>query len=107
MTKGALKSGSSSWAQGGIAAVLSGTDSVQSHVDDTFVAGAGLCNLAATRFVVEQAPQAIVWLRELGVPFSLEYGELHRTVRPFRRLCSRRCAAIPTSRCSRTTPWST
>ena len=42
----------------------------QSHVDDTLVAGAGLCDLAATRFVVEHAPEAIDWLRELGVPFS-------------------------------------
>ena len=79
LTKGALRSGSSPWAQGGIAAVLSGCDSVQSHVDDTLVAGAGLCDPAATQFVVEHAPQAIAWLRELGVPFSLEDGELHLT----------------------------
>jgi L-aspartate oxidase len=79
LTKGALNSGSSPWAQGGIAAVLSGSDSVQSHVDDTLVAGAGLCDVAATHFVVEHAPEAIAWLRELGVPFSLEDGELHLT----------------------------
>lgn len=79
LTKGALKSGSSPWAQGGIAAVLSGADSVQSHVDDTLVAGAGLCDVAATHVVVEHAPEAIAWLRKLGVPFSLEDGELHLT----------------------------
>jgi L-aspartate oxidase len=79
LTKGALSDGSSQWAQGGIAAVLGEGDSLQSHVDDTLVAGAGLCDLAATRFVVEHAPEAIAWLRELGVPFSLENGELHLT----------------------------
>jgi len=79
LTKRALNDGSSQWAQGGIAAVLGEGDSLQSHVDDTLVAGAGLCDLAATRFVVEQAPEAIAWLRALGVPFSLEKGELHLT----------------------------
>lgn len=79
LTKRALNDGSSQWAQGGIAAVLGEGDSLQSHVDDTLVAGAGLCDLAATRFVVEHAPEAIAWLRELGVPFSLENGELHLT----------------------------
>jgi L-aspartate oxidase len=79
LTKRALNDGSSQWAQGGIAAVLGEGDSLQSHVDDTLVAGAGLCDLAATRFVVEHAPEAIAWLRELGVPFSLENGELHMT----------------------------
>lgn len=79
ITKRALADGASQWAQGGIAAVLAEDDSLESHVDDTLVAGAGLCDLAATRFVVEHAPEAIAWLRELGVPFSLENGELHLT----------------------------
>ncbi|VTU18581.1 L-aspartate oxidase [Variovorax sp. RA8] len=79
ITKRALADGASQWAQGGIAAVLGEDDSLQSHVDDTLVAGAGLCDLAATRFVVEHAPEAIAWLRGLGVPFSLENGELHLT----------------------------
>ena len=43
------------------------------------MAGAGLCDLAATRFVVENAPAAIAWLRALGVPFSLEGEQLHLT----------------------------
>src|SRR5437868_1578242 len=79
ITKRALQDGASQWAQGGIAAVLADGDSIQSHVDDTLVAGAGLCDLAATRFVVEHAPEAIAWLRALGVPFSLEDGDLHLT----------------------------
>jgi len=79
LTKRALSDGSSGWAQGGIAAVLGEGDSFDSHVDDTLVAGAGLSDPAATRFVVEHAPESIAWLRELGVPFSEEDGHLHLT----------------------------
>lgn len=79
ITKRQLNDGASAWAQGGIAAVLAEGDSFGAHVDDTLVAGAGLCDLAATRFVVENAPEAIAWLQQLGVPFSLEDGALHLT----------------------------
>ncbi|HXE22239.1 MAG TPA: L-aspartate oxidase [Rhodoferax sp.] len=79
LTKRQLGDGSSGWAQGGIAAVLAEGDSFDAHVDDTLVAGAGLSDPAATRFVVEHAPQSIAWLRELGVPFSQEDGQLHLT----------------------------
>jgi len=79
ITKRAVHEGSSGWAQGGIAAVWSKDDSFEAHVDDTLVAGAGLCDLAATRFVVEQAPKAIAWLQKMGVPFSEEAGQLHLT----------------------------
>lgn len=79
LTKRQLADGASGWAQGGIAAVLAEGDSFESHVQDTLVAGAGLCDLAATRFVVENAPQAIRWLQGLGVPFSQEEGALHLT----------------------------
>ncbi|MGZ5181467.1 MAG: L-aspartate oxidase [Ramlibacter sp.] len=79
ITKRALADGSSGWAQGGIAAVMDSSDSFESHVDDTLVAGAGLSDPTATRFVVEHAPESIAWLRQLGVPFSLEDGQLHLT----------------------------
>lgn len=79
LTKRAVKEGSSGWAQGGIAAVWDKDDSFGAHVDDTLVAGAGLCDLAATQFVVENAPQSIAWLQALGVPFSQEDGQLHLT----------------------------
>ncbi|MBS7350979.1 MAG: L-aspartate oxidase [Comamonas sp.] len=79
ITKRELQAGSSGQAQGGIAAVLDAQDSFDAHVQDTLTAGAGLCDLAATRFVVENAPDAIAWLRELGVPFSEEQGQLHLT----------------------------
>ena len=79
ITKRGLQDGSSGWAQGGIAAVLADDDSFAAHIEDTLVAGAGLCDLATTRFVVENAPDAIHWLRGLGVPFTLEGGQLHLT----------------------------
>jgi len=79
ITKRTLQDGSSGWAQGGIAAVLADDDSFAAHIEDTLVAGAGLCDLATTRFVVENAPASIAWLRELGVPFTLEGDHLHLT----------------------------
>ncbi len=79
LTKRGVTDGSSERAQGGIAAVMAEGDTFQSHVDDTIVAGAGLNDVAATRFVVEHAPESIDWLRQLGVPFSLEDGHLHLT----------------------------
>ena len=79
ITKRQLQDGASAWAQGGIAAVLADDDSFAAHIEDTLVAGAGLCDLAATRFVVENAPEAIAWLRQLGVPFSMEGDQLHLT----------------------------
>jgi L-aspartate oxidase len=79
ITKRAVTEGSSGWAQGGIAAVWNKDDSFAAHVDDTLVAGAGLCDLQATRFVVENAPKAIAWLQTMGVPFSEEDGHLHLT----------------------------
>jgi len=79
LTKRAMSDGSSGWAQGGIAAVLAEGDSFDAHVQDTLVAGAGLSDPAATRFVVEHSPESIAWLRALGVPFSEEDGALHLT----------------------------
>ena len=72
LTKSALASGSSLWAQGGIAAVLDPKDSFESHIQDTLVAGAGLCDEQTVRTVVEQAPNAIDWLRQAGVHFDLK-----------------------------------
>ena len=54
LAKRQLSEGSSHYAQGGIAAVLDEDDSVESHVQDTLRAGAGLCNEASVRFVVEE-----------------------------------------------------
>jgi L-aspartate oxidase len=79
VTKHELLDGASSWAQGGIAAVMDKGDSFDAHVDDTLVAGAGLSDPAATRFVVEHAPESVAWLQSLGVPFTEEDGHLHLT----------------------------
>lgn len=71
ISKRALRAGASDWAQGGIAAVLdSTTDSHDQHVSDTLVAGAGLCDETATRFIVEHGREAIEWLIGQGVPFT-------------------------------------
>ena len=79
VTKRAIDAGSSGWAQGGIAAVLSQDDSFEDHWQDTQIAGAGLCEEAATRKVIEGAPHAIAWLREQGVHFTEQDGHLHLT----------------------------
>ena len=91
VTKEAAFGGSTALAQGGIAAVLDSRDSLESHIADTEVAGAGLCHPETVRFVVERAPGAIAWLVEQGVPFdrhqgvdgydlTLEGGHSHRRI---------------------------
>lgn len=70
ISKRTLLDGASSWAQGGIAAVLDSHDSVDEHVADTLVAGGGLCDETATRFIVENGRAAIEWLIAQGVPFT-------------------------------------
>ena len=70
ISKKALRDGASDWAQGGIAAVLDSGDSVDQHVSDTLIAGGGLCDEGATRYVVEHGREAIEWLIAQGVPFT-------------------------------------
>ncbi|HWW04492.1 L-aspartate oxidase [Collimonas sp.] len=70
ISKRALLDGASNWAQGGIAAVLDSGDSHEQHINDTLIAGAGLCDESATRFIVENGRAAIEWLIEQGVPFT-------------------------------------
>jgi L-aspartate oxidase len=70
VSKRTLLDGASNWAQGGIAAVLDSGDSHEEHIADTLVAGAGLCDEGATRFIVEHGREAIEWLIEQGVPFT-------------------------------------
>ncbi len=74
VTKKSLLEGASVWAQGGIAAVLAPDDTPADHVRDTLTAGAGLCDEAATRFVVEHARPALEWLIAQGVPFTRDPG---------------------------------
>ncbi|AYC33924.1 L-aspartate oxidase [Pseudomonas cavernae] len=70
LSKGDLANGSTYWAQGGVAAVLDDSDTVESHVEDTLNAGAGLCREEAVRFTVEHSREAIQWLIDQGVPFT-------------------------------------
>ena len=70
ITKKSLLDGASGSAQGGIAAVLSADDSLDAHIQDTLIAGAGLCDEAVTRYVVEHGKAAIDWLIAQGVPFT-------------------------------------
>ncbi|MCC5887344.1 MAG: L-aspartate oxidase [Gammaproteobacteria bacterium] len=74
LSKDLLPVSSTSWAQGGIAAVLSDDDRLEAHVEDTLVAGAGLCHPQSVRYVVERGPAAIDWLVQQGVSFDTEAG---------------------------------
>lgn len=70
LSKRKISSGSTSWAQGGIAAVLDDRDSTKDHIDDTLDAGAGLCDYDVVKFVVDQGKNTINWLIENGVNFT-------------------------------------
>jgi len=72
VTKRTLADSASALAQGGIAAVLDTADSIEAHIRDTFDAGAGLCDPAATRYTVEHSRGAIDWLIQRGVSFTRE-----------------------------------
>lgn len=62
----------SSWAQGGIAAVLNSNDSVEEHIQDTLIAGANLCDPTIARLVAVSAREAVEWLIDQGVEFTRE-----------------------------------
>jgi L-aspartate oxidase len=70
VTKKQAADSATNWAQGGIAAVVSREDSFEDHVRDTLEAGAGLCDEAVVRFVVERGPATIDALLKLGVEFD-------------------------------------
>ncbi len=70
LSKGQLEEGASLYAQGGISVVLDQADSLQSHIDDTLLAGAGLCDQEAVSYTVKHARESIEWLIEQGVSFT-------------------------------------
>lgn len=73
LTKSAAEESNSSKAQGGIAAVMNlEDDSFEEHIQDTLIAGAGLCDEKVVRTIVEEAPAAIADLREWGVCFDAD-----------------------------------
>ena len=75
LSKGQLSEGSTFWAQGGVAAVLDDTDTVDAHVQDTLIAGAGLCHEDAVRQIVGDSRESIDWLVQQGVPFTRERAQ--------------------------------
>jgi L-aspartate oxidase len=72
VSKRTMQDSASSWAQGGIATVLSSDDTIEAHVADTLTAGAGLCDLEITRIVTKHGREAVEWLIDLGVEFTRE-----------------------------------
>ncbi|OKH33724.1 L-aspartate oxidase [[Phormidium ambiguum] IAM M-71] len=80
ISKDSLPLSASDWAQGGIAAVVDPSDSSQLHIDDTMHAGAGLCELEAVKFLVEQAPSCIDSLVQMGVGFDRKDDRLALTL---------------------------
>jgi L-aspartate oxidase len=70
LSKTALAESNTLYAQGGISAVLDEEDSIESHIEDTLSAGAGLCDPDIVRLVVSQGKACIDWLLDRGVPFT-------------------------------------
>ncbi|MCD2466141.1 L-aspartate oxidase [Streptomyces sp. NPDC057020] len=70
VTKARLDDGSTRWAQGGIAAALGEGDTPEQHLDDTLVAGAGLCDERAVRVLVTEGPDAVRRLIATGADFD-------------------------------------
>ncbi|PCJ39922.1 MAG: L-aspartate oxidase [SAR86 cluster bacterium] len=70
LSKSSLHQGSTYYAQGGIAAVLDTQDSELSHIEDTLLAGGGLCHKDIVEYAVSRGPECIEWLMQQGVAFS-------------------------------------
>jgi len=77
LTKDTLHQSNTWYAQGGIAAVLQPADSIESHVHDTLVCGAGLCDPKAVHIVVEEGPQRVLELLTWGAHFDKQAGNAH------------------------------
>lgn len=71
VTKGSLEECNTTYAQGGIAAVVAGNDSALLHQEDTLEAGAGICHREAVKALVEEGPRRVQELIDWGVPFDL------------------------------------
>ena len=80
VTKDAIDAGSTSWAQGGIAAVIDLADDTEQHLRDTLVAGAGLCSERAVRILVEEGPAQLAELISRGLRLDTDaHGALELT----------------------------
>src|SRR3954462_15781212 len=74
LTKDTIDQSNTWYAQGGIAAVLQPLDSFESHVNDTKIGGAGLCDDRAVRITVEEGPQRVLELLTWGIKFDKQAG---------------------------------
>ncbi|WNY86084.1 L-aspartate oxidase [Leclercia adecarboxylata] len=72
LSKGPVSEGSTFYAQGGIAAVFDETDSIDSHVEDTLIAGGGIVDRHAAEFVASNARHCVQWLIDQGVLFDTQ-----------------------------------
>jgi L-aspartate oxidase len=79
VTKDQIQQSNSSYAQGGIAGVLSPEDRFENHIEDTLAAGGGLCDREVVEMVVREAPAQIADLIAWGTQFDLEDGQLALT----------------------------
>lgn len=80
LAKSSLHDASTYFAQGGVAAVLDETDSIQQHIDDTLIAGAYLCEQQAVQYTIEGGKASVDFLLKQGVQFTLdEDAQLHLT----------------------------
>ncbi|GAD78571.1 L-aspartate oxidase [Vibrio ezurae] len=75
LSKSLSREGATFYAQGGIAAVFDESDTVESHVEDTLIAGAGLCEKDKVQFIAENAKKCVQWLIDGGVPFDQEESQ--------------------------------
>lgn len=81
LTKGDASEGSTKYAQGGIAAVMYDSDSFDKHIQDTLIAGDGICDREAVEMTIREAPDRINELVQYGVNFDLAKNgqfDLHR-----------------------------
>lgn len=74
LTKRSLEDSNTGVAQGGIAAAIGREDSPQLHFEDTLEAGAGLCDPAAVQVLVDEGPECVMELVEMGTRFDREGG---------------------------------
>jgi L-aspartate oxidase len=72
LSKGPRNEGATYYAQGGIAAVFDESDSIESHVQDTLIAGGGICEKETVEFIAKNAKKCVQWLIDGGVPFDRE-----------------------------------
>ena len=80
ITKDKFDACSTAWAQGGIAAASSTSDSFEKHFHDTLKNGHGLVNKDVAEIIINEAPNAINWLIEKNIKFTKNYGSINLTL---------------------------